>query len=29
VLFSLAFLAATLYVPALHEPFGTVSPSLE
>ena len=29
VLVSLAVLAATLYLPALHEPFGTVSPSLE
>jgi Ca2+-transporting ATPase len=28
VLASLAFLAATIYVPALHEPFGTVSLSL-
>jgi len=26
---SLAFLAATLYVPALQEPFGTVAPSLD
>jgi hypothetical protein len=29
VLGSLAFLAATIYVPALHDPFGTVPLSLE